>query len=344
MSEYEDQPSYRVLSIQLHMVSGYCGNKAATFPLQTLGFDVDILNTVQFSNHTGYSSWTGGRLTASDVQQLFDGMETNGLMDHYTHVLTGYIGNFDILRTIEDKVKQLKTKSPKLVYVCDPVMGDGGRLYVAPEIVPLYRDILSVADVITPNQFEAEVLADMKITSVKSAKEVIQRIHDFGVDRIVITSLSLPSQDVPASIILPPGNDPQNGTTAAATHDDEQPLYCLTSQRLPDGALQQHLISFPTYEGYFTGTGDLFSALTVARLQDYPHSLAHAIFKVVSSVNAVTRLTWEHQRRLQGNTPLVTSKPDDPNLVRACELQVIKGKKYIEHPDMIGHDVLMVEL
>lgn len=23
------------------------------FPLQTLGFDVDILNTVQFSNHTG---------------------------------------------------------------------------------------------------------------------------------------------------------------------------------------------------------------------------------------------------------------------------------------------------
>lgn len=29
------------------------GNKAAVFPLQTLGFDVDILNTVQFSNHTG---------------------------------------------------------------------------------------------------------------------------------------------------------------------------------------------------------------------------------------------------------------------------------------------------
>lgn len=86
----EDDRSYRVLSIQSHMVlfssslvkyrdsifntnqvSGYCGtksslrsprmiywvictgNKAAAFPLQTLGFDVDILNTVQFSNHTG---------------------------------------------------------------------------------------------------------------------------------------------------------------------------------------------------------------------------------------------------------------------------------------------------
>ncbi|KAI7869841.1 uncharacterized protein EV154DRAFT_127282 [Mucor mucedo] len=49
----DEQANYRVLSIQSHTVSGYCGNKAAVFPLQTLGFDVDILNTVQFSNHTG---------------------------------------------------------------------------------------------------------------------------------------------------------------------------------------------------------------------------------------------------------------------------------------------------
>lgn len=40
--------------------------------------------------------------------------------------------------------------------VCDTVMGDGGALYVAPEIVPLYRHIIQYADVVTPNQFEAE--------------------------------------------------------------------------------------------------------------------------------------------------------------------------------------------
>lgn len=33
----------------------YLGNKAATFPLQLLGWDVDAVNTVQFSNHTGPS-------------------------------------------------------------------------------------------------------------------------------------------------------------------------------------------------------------------------------------------------------------------------------------------------
>lgn len=59
----------RVLSIQSHVrlppgfpiaswdhtqvVFGYVGNKCANFVLQQLGVEVDALNTVQFSNHTG---------------------------------------------------------------------------------------------------------------------------------------------------------------------------------------------------------------------------------------------------------------------------------------------------
>ena len=50
----EGNHSCRVLSIQSHVVSGCVGNKAAVFPLQLLGFDVDFVNSVQFSNHTGY--------------------------------------------------------------------------------------------------------------------------------------------------------------------------------------------------------------------------------------------------------------------------------------------------
>ena len=40
--------------------------------------------------------------------------------------------------------------------VCDPVMGDEGRLYVAPEMVDAYRtDLLPLASVIVPNQVRA---------------------------------------------------------------------------------------------------------------------------------------------------------------------------------------------
>ena len=46
-------PMRRVLSIQSHVVQGHVGNKAAVLPLQLLGIDVDAINSVQFSNHTG---------------------------------------------------------------------------------------------------------------------------------------------------------------------------------------------------------------------------------------------------------------------------------------------------
>ena len=40
--------------------------------------------------------------------------------------------------------------------VLDPVMGDMGKLYVSPDVVPMYKSLLSHADLITPNQFETE--------------------------------------------------------------------------------------------------------------------------------------------------------------------------------------------
>lgn len=40
--------------------------------------------------------------------------------------------------------------------VLDPVMGDQGRLYVNDDVVPAYKRIIHHADLILPNQFEAE--------------------------------------------------------------------------------------------------------------------------------------------------------------------------------------------
>ncbi|OBZ85091.1 Pyridoxal kinase [Choanephora cucurbitarum] len=324
----ETECDYRVLSIQSHTVSGYCGNKAAVFPLQTLGFEVDILNTVQFSNHTGYPSWTGNRYSAQDVQDLFEGLEANELMDDYTHLLTGYIGNYAILEKIEKMVQKLKTKNSKLIYVCDTVMGDCGQLYVSPEIVPLYRNIMKFADVVTPNQFEAETLTESKIENLDDACTVAKKLHELGSSHVVITSLCLPLKHVPLDV--------------QSESSTDESLYCLTSQALPDGTFDQHLISFPTYQGYFTGTGDLFSSLTVARLQESINnktSWVDAIERVICSVNAITKNTWLHQKKLvmiesEGQTEVIESKPSAAKLVRSCELRLIQGRKEIEHPEL----------
>lgn len=87
-----EDSSCRVLSIQSHVVSGYVGNKAAVFPMQVLGFDVDFINSVQFSNHTGYPNKLKGTvLSGTELLALSTGLSDNYLLD-YDYLLTGYIG------------------------------------------------------------------------------------------------------------------------------------------------------------------------------------------------------------------------------------------------------------
>ena len=41
-------------------------------------------------------------------------------------------------------------------------MGDQGRLYVNEDVVPAYKDLIRDADLILPNQFEAEYVSARK--------------------------------------------------------------------------------------------------------------------------------------------------------------------------------------
>jgi hypothetical protein len=150
----------RVLSIQSHVVHGYVGNRCATFPLQLLGIEVDVINSVQFSNHTGYPGGHRGEVLGGDaLTALVDGLDTNGLLAGFTHLLTGYIGSASFLRAVADVLRRLRAANPGLVYVCDPVLGDDGRLYVPPGLVTLYaKEVMPLADVVTPNAFETELL------------------------------------------------------------------------------------------------------------------------------------------------------------------------------------------
>ena len=69
---------------------GHVGNKSAVLPLQLLGFNVDPINSVQFSNHTGYANgFKGDILSGSQLDALMEGLQANGLLSSYTALLTG---------------------------------------------------------------------------------------------------------------------------------------------------------------------------------------------------------------------------------------------------------------
>ena len=144
-----------ILSIQSHVAYGYVGNRAATFPLQRLGFDVWAVNTVQFSNHTGYGAWQGEVFSPAHVRSIVDGIAERGVMGQCDALLSGYLGDPALGEVVVEAAERVRAANPAAVWACDPVMGDVGRgFFVRPGIPELFRDrIVPMADVIAPNQF-----------------------------------------------------------------------------------------------------------------------------------------------------------------------------------------------
>lgn len=172
-------------------------------------------------------------------------------------MLTGYIPGAEAVSTVGQIAHKLKSKAASqpgsFFWALDPVMGDNGKLYVAPEVVPEYRKMIRDADLIVPNQYEAEWLSGVQIKDMPSLIKAITVLHkDFGVPHVVITSVSFPSN---TSSIL---SDP---TTA-------KQLSVIGSTSTSDSAPRIFQLSIPSLPCFFSGTGDMFAALMVVRLRE----------------------------------------------------------------------------
>lgn len=179
-----------VLSIQSHVVYGYAGNTAAVFPLQRLGREVWAVNTVEFSNHTGYGAWRGRVLGAELAQELVTGLEERGVLNRCDAVLSGYLGDAAVGRAVIDAVKKARRENPKTLYCCDPVMGDVGRgFYVKPDIPDIFKkELVPLADIVCPNQFELEALTGITVKNEEDAIKAIKLLHEAGPSVVLVTS------------------------------------------------------------------------------------------------------------------------------------------------------------
>ncbi len=175
----------QILSIQSHVAFGHVGNDAAVFPLQRMGHEVIAINTVQFSNHTGYGDWTGQVFSPDHIAEIFNGLQKRGVMDRIDALLTGYMGDPAIGEII------LNAVPPSVPWCCDPVMGDVGRgFFVRPGIPEFFKSrALPCAKIITPNQFELEYLAGQTIETLEDARNACREVHEMGPEIILLTSL-----------------------------------------------------------------------------------------------------------------------------------------------------------
>ncbi|WP_313330356.1 pyridoxal kinase PdxY [Pseudomonas oryzihabitans] len=279
-----------VLSIQSHVAYGHVGNAAATLPLQLLGLQPVVVNTVQFSNHTGYGEFKGQVFPPEHIHDVLDGLRARGVLERCVAVLSGYLGDAAIGEVILGVVQEIRRQRGDLQYLCDPVMGDVGRgIFVRPGIPDfLRRRAIEQASLITPNQYEFELLHGQPLAdtadAVNAARLLLGRPGQPGPKTIVITSLRTP--DLPTDVLSTLVVEAADAWLVQTPYLDLQPL--------PNGM------------------GDVFSAVLLGQLlngQSTPAAASHA----VSALYALVARTAPGSRDL----PLIAAREQ---IVRPGEL------------------------
>ncbi|RKP30689.1 Ribokinase-like protein [Metschnikowia bicuspidata] len=320
-----------LLSIQSNVAHGYVGGRAATFPLQYLGWNVDNINTVNFSNHTGYGHFQGSAISGSELTSLFKGLHQ--INCKYDVVILGYIPSADLIDIVSGELIKLKEANVKTLYVCDTVMCDQGHIYVDKSCVQAYRRLLAtgVADVITPNQFELELLYGQSITNSQTLRDAIAYMHNtYKISYVVLSSLSCSVLDIDAQDLIccvvscsplthEQSNDTNNGLGNGYTPALQ--VFCITE-----------------IKSYFTGVGDLFTALLADKLYASPDNVGRAVNQVLTIMSNVLRLTHqlgvEEYKRYQYELSadlLAEGRMNDGDSMRFFELRVVQSREYYDY-------------
>lgn len=186
--------------------------------------------------------------------------------------------------------------------MCDPVLGDNGRLYVPESFVPIYRDeLLPLAQISTPNQFEAELLSGIKIHDEESAWQALDWFHQKGVSTVVLSSTNIGSPDNLKAFLSSNCN----------------------------GSVQRLSILMPKLgKCNFTGTGDLFAALFFAHFTLEAGEASAALEKTVATVQSVIANTIKDFDPAGATTTDASTTPT----AFQRELKIVRSRRDIESP------------
>lgn len=257
--------------VAIHDISGF-GRVSLTVVvpiLNTMGFNVCPLPTAILSTHTQFPNFTFLDLT-DEMKKIIESWKEHPI--EFDAFYSGYLGSPEQIGIVKEFISDFK-KENNLVVV-DPVLGDNGKLYTNfdKRIVKEMRQLIKIADVITPNLTEVSFLLD---------KSYQTQVND---DQLKEILLSLSAEGPPIVIItsVPVLNDPQT-TSVYAYNRNGNRFWKVTCPYLP---------------AHYPGVGDTFtSVITGALLQG--DSLPMALDRATQFCYQGIRATfgYEHDRR-----------------------------------------------
>lgn len=98
-------------------------------------------------------------------------------------VKVGMVSSEEIIRTIKDLLIEYHARN----IVIDPVMvSKSGYFLLRPEAVEEIKKFVAIADIITPNIPEAEVLSGIKINNQEDMERAAVKIHSLGAKNVLV--------------------------------------------------------------------------------------------------------------------------------------------------------------
>lgn len=158
--------------------------------LSMMGIEVSPLPTALLSTQTdGFPNFYYKDL---DYELISIIEHWKNLNLHFDAIYSGFIGNDISVTTLIDLINWQKESNPLIVV--DPVMGDDGSLYdpITSELIKHMKELVMVADVVTPNITEAALLLDEEYDPhlhIEKASLWAKRISNMGPKYVVITSV-----------------------------------------------------------------------------------------------------------------------------------------------------------
>jgi pyridoxine kinase len=167
----------KILAISSQTVFGPVGLSASVPALQSLGHEVLALPTIMLSHHPGHGKPSGQRTPATLMQEVFEGLQQIGALDHIEAVLTGYFADIEQVAVAAHWISNLKARH----ILVDPVIGDHGALYVPASVAEAIRDyLMPLATITTPNRFELQWLSGQT--------DIDQAVQNLSVAETLVTS------------------------------------------------------------------------------------------------------------------------------------------------------------
>ena len=182
---------------------GKCSLLADISVLSSMGIEVCPVPTAVLTAQTGFPSYymhdTGDMVSHSKEEWKKMGESFDG-------IITGFFPHEKQADDVIDFVKAFNNDNT--ILLVDPVMGDGGKCYsnYSVEMLGKIKELVSMADVITPNLTELCLLAGegaekvmdeiKEAKSLKKVADIADKVRAHDKQSIVVTGISIGKDDL----------------------------------------------------------------------------------------------------------------------------------------------------